>query len=452
MPKLSFYAKAFFLCLAFSLALHPGFCLNERAFFAYECDATDISNFISSEMNVLESGETVGNIIGITKDKELYCVSQIVSKGKTTGYVAVSGGESQIVTDETLNKRLFQTTEFIAQYQQFKKSISDKAMPWFIAKWNYIGTISVKISSETLDLDLIRSMLKSSKSQSIVSEMDSKLSQISTALNVLKNKMSATENLESTFITKPALGGEKALKEAIVECYAYLSQLHQLNLEYAELQKKLRIEIADEPELSIEAKQQLNKAAELPEEFGSIEQWYQSTENMALQKTMETISINASSASAEFAKRVAVMLKRDTVFKSLYAVDTDLKKKTDGNFASLKEAFEKMTSEQAKDLWKDQQRLKQFSDEWTAAEEKFKARDYDKALEWAKKAKASAIAVYSAGLEPLPSDGINYELLISAAVIIIFIIIILYIVKNRKKLLSFVSGSEEEEKVVFDGI
>jgi hypothetical protein len=200
----------------------------------------------------------------------------------------------------------------------------------------------------------------------------------------------------------------------------------------------------------METKQQLNKAAELPEEFARIEQWYQSAENMSLEKTMKTIFLNASSSSAEFAKEVAAMLQRDVAFRALYSEDLDFKKKTDGNFASLKEAFDKMNGEQIKEFWADQEKLSQFSTEWAAAEDKFSRRDYERALENAKNAKKSALAVYSAGLlEPGP-DGINYELLISVAVIIIFVLIILYLVKNRGKLVSFVSGSEEE--VVFDGI
>jgi hypothetical protein len=218
------------------------------------------------------------------------------------------------------------------------------------------------------------------------------------------------------------------------------------------LQKKLRTEIADDPDLSIETKQLLGQTAELPGKFSDIEQWYQSAENMSLKKTMNTIFLNASSSSAEFAKEVTTMFQRDAAFRALYSEDLDFKKKTDGNFASLKEAFDKMNGEQIKEFWVDQEKLGQFSAEWDAAEDKFSRKDYERALENAKNAKKSALAVYSAGLlEPEP-EGINYELLISVAVIIIFVLILLYMIKNRGKLVSFVSGSSEEEEVVFDGV
>ncbi|MFH1234962.1 MAG: hypothetical protein V1493_05115 [Candidatus Diapherotrites archaeon] len=446
------FAKISVFFLAVALVSNACLAAQPKAFFAEECSAEDISNFVSGDTHFLETGETIGNIIAIRQKEEVYCVVQIVLRSKTSGYIALKGAEKQAITDETLNKRLFQTTEFIVQYQQFKKEIKDKAMTWFIVKWNDASTIATKISGETLDLDLIRGELDNSEAYAIVSELEAKLAQISIALEVLKNKMSATDSLESSFVTKPLVGGETGLKDAVTECYSYIAQLHQLNLEYSELQKKLRVEIAGDPDLSMEAKQQLNQAAELPEEFSRIEQWYQSAENMSLEKTMNTIFLNASGSSAEFAKEVTAMLQRDVAFKALYSEDPDFKKKTDGNFASLKEAFDKMNGEQIKEFWADQEKLSQFSAEWAAAEDKFQRRDYERALENAKNAKKSALAVYSAGLlEPEP-EGINYELLISVAVIIIFVLIILYMIKNRGKLVSFVSGSGEEEEVVFDGI
>ncbi|MCX6801877.1 MAG: hypothetical protein NT067_02070, partial [Candidatus Diapherotrites archaeon] len=171
-----------------------------------------------------------------------------------------------------------------------------------------------------------------------------------------------------------------------------------------------------------------------------------------LEKTMSTIFMNASNSSADFAKQVATRLSRDLAFRALYSEDADFKKKTDGNFASLKDAFGKMNGEQVKEFWADQEKLAQFSTEWASAEDKFSHRDYERALEYAKSAKKSALAVYSAGLSEPEQEGINYELLISVAVIIIFVLILLYLIKNRGKLVSFVSGSEQEEEVVFDGI
>ncbi|MCX6802474.1 MAG: hypothetical protein NT067_05195, partial [Candidatus Diapherotrites archaeon] len=273
MPDRLLCAKAAIFCFAFLMAMQACFCAGQSAFFAYECPAEDISSFVSGDIHVLETGETIGNIIAIGQDKDVFCVAQIVLKSNTSGYIALKGAENQAITDETLNKRLFQTTEFIVQYQAFKKDLKDKALTWFIIKWNDVSTISAKISGETLDLDLIRKALTDSAAQSIVSEMEAKLAQISTALEVLKNKMSSTDSIESSFVTGPVVGGEKGLKEAVVECYSYLAQLHQLNLEYSELQKKLRVEIADDPDLAMETKQQLNQAAELPDEFSRIEQW-----------------------------------------------------------------------------------------------------------------------------------------------------------------------------------
>jgi hypothetical protein len=202
------FAKIMVFCLAVALVSNACFAAQPKAFFAEECSAEDISTFLSGDTHFLETGETVGNIIAISQGQEVYCVAQIVLKSKTSGYIALKGAEKQAITDETLNKRLFQTTEFIVQYQQFKKEIKDKAMIWFIVKWNDVSTISTKISGETLDLDLIRGELDSSEAYSVVSELEAKLAQISTALEVLKNKMSATDSLESSFVTKPPIGGE----------------------------------------------------------------------------------------------------------------------------------------------------------------------------------------------------------------------------------------------------
>lgn len=407
--------------------------------------------YLVNETHLLEQDETLENVLTIKHNEEEYYVVQITYKGKTNSYIALKKFEKKIVENEVLNKQLFQTAEFYIEYQEFKSKVRDNpALIWFIVKWGEVSTISNKIANEGLELDLIRSTLESSSGNEIISQMESMLEAIKTTLDVLKNKMSSTDTKEGSFLTSPTAGEEKELKDAIIECYSYLESLHLLNQDYESLQQQLAIAIADDPDLDRETKQQLNKTADLPEEFTEIEKWYNSAQNMQLKKTMENIYFNSSSASSNYAKKIGTRLKRNYTFNVLYGEDPDLKKKTDNKYSSLKEAFDVMQGEELRDLWVEQEKLSEFFQEWKRAEAKFNLGDYDRALEAAGKAKKNAIAVYSAGLIEIDGKQIDYSTLITGVVLIIILITILYIIRNRGKLKSFISGSEEEERVVFN--
>ncbi len=415
-------------------------------FFSYSPD-----EFLAKETHLLEKGEVPKSIISISKGDNSFYVVRIELEGQTTGYIALNKFKKEVVTNEVLNKQLFQTAEFIEKYQEFKGKVRDNpALIWFIVNWGEVNTIGNKLSNEGLELDLIQSTLKSSSGKSIVSAMESKLETIRINLEVLGKKMNETDTKEGSFLTEPVVGGEKDLKDAVLECYAYLEQLQNLTLEYETLQQQLAIAIANDPGISAETKKQLNKTANLPDEFSEVEKWFTSAQGMQLKKTMESIYLNASKDSSDNAKHISTRLKRERAFNAIYGSDSDFKKKTGGKYSSLKEAFDQINSEQVRDYWAEQEKLSELIGEWNAAEHKFGIGDYDRAVTEAKKAKSAAIEVLNGGLKKPDGGVLNTELLFNGMLLIIILLIILIIVRNREKLVRFFGGSEEEEVELHD--
>jgi len=410
----------------------------------------DPVEFLASETHLLEEGEVPKNIILIGKGEQNYHVVRVMVGEETSAYFALKESVKEVVTEEVLNKQLFQTAEFISNYQEFKQDVKENpALIWFIVNWGEVSTIITKVSDEELDLMLIKSTLSGSSANQIVSEMESRLSAIQTTLNVLKEKMSATDTLEGSFIQpETVVGGETGLKDAIIECYSYLDALNSMKLEYETLKKSLEVAIADDPELAPETKQQLSEAANLPAEFTKIENWFTSAQNMQLEKSLGSALLNASNSSSNFASLIDNRLKRETAFIALYSEDSELKKKTE--YISLKDAFEQMTNAEIADYWVEQEKLDELFQEWKRAEVKFENKDYDRAVLAAGKAKKAAIAAYEGGFVKQNGDEIDLGLLFTGAVLIIILLIILIIIRKRDALKAFIGGSEEEESVVFN--
>jgi len=413
--------------------------------FSYEPEV-----FIAKETHLLGDDELAGDNISIAKGETDYFVVQITVSNKTIGYIALDKFEKKVIENEVLNKQLFQTAEFISEYQKFKLNVSENpALIWFVVNWGEVNTVSNKISNEELELQLIASELNSSEGLDIVGDMGELLSAIKTNLEVLKNKMSGADASEGSFLTTPVVSGDRDLKDSVVEAAGYLEQLHELNLQYETLQQQLAIAIAGDPDLSIETKQQLNKTANLPDEFQKIEKWWTSAQQMQLAKTMNSIYQNAAASSSTFASHIQNRLKRQETFIVLYEEDLDLKKKTNGDYVSLRQAFDSMNSEELKDYWLEQEGLGEFFQQWNIAESKFNKGDYDRSLEAANQAKKAAVAVHSAGLISI-KPGPDYGTLITGIALIIILLVILYVVRNRGRLAGFVGGAEEEERVDFD--
>jgi len=406
--------------------------------------------FIAKETHLLDEGELAGDNISIAKGETEYFVVQITVNNKTTGYIALNKFEKVVIEDQVLNKQLFQTAEFISGYQKFKVDVSENpALIWFIVNWGEVNTISNKIANEELELRLIASELNSSKGLDIVSDMDELLAAIKTNLEVLKNKMSGTDAAEGSFLTSPMVGGGSDLKNSVVEAAGYLEQLHELNLQYETLQQQLAIAIANDPDLSIETKQQLNKTANLPDEFQKIEKWWTSAQQMQLAKSMDNIYQNAAADSSDYAEHIQNRLMRQETFIALYEEDADLKKKTNGDYATLRQAFDSMSSEELIDHWAERDKLNEFFQQWNLAESKFNKGDYDRALEAANLAKKAAVSVHKEGLVRI-EPGPDYGTAITGIALIIILMVILYVIRNRGRLAGFVSGEEKEERVDFD--
>jgi len=418
--------------------------------FCFSALAYKPENYLASETQLIYEGEGIGTVYVVPKGEDSYYVVELELEDETSGYIALPEHREEVVTDNVLSKQLFQTAEFHNEYQTFKKQVADNpGLIWFIANWEEVSTISTKIEAEGIDFIFMRDKLDG-KGADILSEMESRLSDISDSLTILRNKMSAAETLEGSFLTAPEAGSESDLKNANIECYDYLERLHELNLEYSVLAKGLGAEIATNTDLSVEEMKQVSDAANLPAEFDKIETWYSHANNMKLEKTMQNIYLNATKSSADFADAIQTRLKRQDAFNSINSLDVDFKKKTDNKFESLAVAFESITADSVYGKWKDKTSLAGLEAAWKKTISRFSSGNYDKSMESASLAKKAAVAVLDAGQAKEDPDGIDSGLLITGVVLIIIFLIVLIIVRKREELGIFISGNSEDDRVEFN--
>jgi hypothetical protein len=409
----------------------------------------DPAQFVTKQTYMLRENETIGNVKEIELDGKAYYVVQITTNKDVTGYIALERFEKKVVSEQVKSKQLFQTMHFWDLYLKFKKRVSDNpSYIWFILQHEQISTIKQALETEKYELALISQVINTEEVVDKVANLVSMLDSIITDLDELRSAMLDAISFESDFLNAPKAGQETELKEKLLACYEKLEAVFRKKQDYEALLVQLRIDIANDPNLSIEEKKSLQKTSELPEEAHTIDTWYSSATNMHFKENIENAYLSALQNSSKFASNVAMRIKRDACYKFIYEENEKLEKETKNELMTLKTAYDVIMDEKYYEKWLNREQLKEFKTNWAKAISSLEKEDYDNALRYAKKALNNAIAVYKDGF--FQQDGTSnindvlLKALVAIAFILIGILIIKYIMKRKGQLFGISGGDYEE--------
>jgi hypothetical protein len=147
---------------------------------------------------------------------------------------------------------------------------------------------------------------------------------------------------------------------------------------------------------------------------------------------------------------LALRIKRNTAGHALNDIDSDFKQKTENKFDSLAQAATVILSNDYSSLWKNQDALASFSDNYSQAKSFFDKGNFDMSINFSAKAKANAVTVLKDGfIEQRPT--IDWTLWIYFAIGIVVLFAIIFALRNRGKLSALVQPQQEGEEIEIRG-
>ena len=409
----------------------------------------DPVQFVTKQTHMLRENETIGNVKEIELDGKVYYVVQITANKDITGYIALERFEKKVVSQAVKSKRLFQTMHFLYLYRKLQERVNDNPnYIWFLVEDKKIPTIKQALETEKYELAAVPQAVASDYVSEKVPALTSKLDEIISELENLKECMLDTTSFEDEFGNNPKAGDEKILKEKLIFCFEILERTFRKKEEYKTILTQLRVDIAGDPNLDIETKKSLQKILEMPEEAHTIDMWYTSATNMSFKENIENAYLSAVEDSSAFAKKLEIRLKRDECYRFMYEENEKLEKETNNDLMTLKAAYDVIMDEKYYEKWLNREQLKEFKTNWAKAVSNLEKEDYDNALRYAKKALNNAIAVYKDGFFQQDetgniSDALLKVLLVIAS-ILIGILIIKYVMKRKGQLFGMSGGDYEE--------
>ncbi|MEM4663168.1 MAG: hypothetical protein QXM75_04050, partial [Candidatus Diapherotrites archaeon] len=253
-------------------------------------------------------------------------------------------------------------------------------------------------------------------------------------------------SFELDFLNSPVAGNERKLKEKMILCFDLLELIENLKKEYENVLTLLRLDIANAQDLTIDEKKSLQKASEIPEEMTKIDIWYISATSMHFSENMENMYNTAVQNALIFADGIHMRIKRDESYRLMFEENETIRKETNNEFLTLKQAYETITKEEYYDKWINQSELTMLKSNWARAQSALQKEDYDSAILYAKKAMENALRVYKDGWVK-PSDDQKEEIAYKAIIALFIILAIVVIFRYAKRKGLFYTKGEEYEEV-----
>ncbi len=420
--------------------------------FFFGVQAYEPTNYITTKTHLLGQGERATESATISHNGKDYYVVKVELNGEFSGFIALDKKQERVIENEDVTvKKLFQTAKFALDYSEFKAQVeSNPSLTWFLLSTNIVRNIARLLEDEKNDLDIIANQLNDMEATKKVFEMKAKLDEMSSMLLELADKMDEANSLESTLNQKSErleTAIESDLKNSLIDVFTMLREIDNSAVEYNTELKALQ-RIISSSGLNAESQKSLIGYSKPPNDFQLIGNWASSIEG--LKEGIESVYDNAIASSLSLVQSFNKRIEKAKAFEVLFAEDSDLFKKTNNTYKSVKNAAESMLGSELKDKWKNQESIALLETNWNKAQAYFEKGDYEKAKSFGLKAKKNIIDIFEEGLEPEHLEPkYRWDLLITGSILIIIALIIIYALKNRRKIAGLVQKEETEEEVSF---
>lgn len=403
--------------------------------------SVEVTNFFRSESHYLESNQSFSETPFLIKSgAKNYWVVVLISEKTPTGFIALPSDKKEVVESDSTNRKLFKAAYVLYSVNSYKSNSQ-----WIFSNSNKgkFNTLTRILSADVpFKLNSIKEGTTDSSIRSKVDLLISMLDAMSSKSNEIENAFDSAIAFELSLVSNPDTDGPDALKSKYNEVFSLLQEFKELKFDYSlnviELKK-----LISESEIDASEKQQfLNLAAE-PQQLSSIESIFSLSEDVS--QRIDEIYSAVNSKVNSWVDNVSLMAERNSAYDEIYSGDTSFYSKTKNNFYTLNDAFLHISSEENALYWKEQGKLSSLKKDFSEAEKAFEQKNYSKAISFAKKAKANAIAVINGGF--YEDDNPLAENIGTIIIGLVVLLVLLILFNNRKKL--FKPAEEEIKKFRF---
>ncbi len=389
---------------------------------------------------------------------QVFPTVKIKSFGQYYWLVAVSSGEAPVtyipvldkkeisVPDSTATQRaLFKTADVMWFISKFKERLSSQDQ-WFFSTTNasFFSNLALVIQNEPFELESIKTDLKDAKANAEISSMNSLLVSMSLKASALSAQINDTIAAEQSFFNDPDSNQLNYLKNSFDDGFSLAKDLDEEIIQYNASVVRLK-DIVSKSSIDSSKKNQLLSFANPPQQLLQVSSKVVVADSV--KQAIDSAFNSSITRSKDLVDNLALRTKRNKAALDLKSSDEDFKQKTDGKLASLEQAAATILSSDYFSLWKNQEKLQEFSENYSQAKSLFEKGDYDLSMNYSVKAKGNAVIVLRDGFLDNTPPGIDWSLWIYFAIIIVIIFAIIYFLRNREKFSALIQqqGGEEEE-------
>ncbi|MDO8628054.1 MAG: hypothetical protein Q7K42_06310, partial [Candidatus Diapherotrites archaeon] len=244
----------------------------------------------------------------------------------------------------------------------------------------------------------------------------------------LKTAISDAVSFESDFLVAPDTNSADKLNQKYETVFDLVVVLEQDAISYDSKLSQLN-QFISESELDVSTKQNLINLSKPPEGFYNFGNW--SLQSADLRQEINSFYSLSNSNISLWLDNLQSRLKMNSSWILLYGEDKQLLEKTGNTFSSLKQAYDYIFSDDARDNWIAQDKLNDLNSDWSKAVNAYTNGDFDSILPLSIRVRSEIVAIYSAGFAQI--EATNYSVLALEIIGALVVLLIVFSVLRRKK-------------------
>jgi hypothetical protein len=300
------------------------------------------------------------------------------------------------------------------------------------------------LENETFELESVKADLKDSKANIEIATMNSSLSLMSGKAEELAASINNAITQEQNFFNEPDTNKLNAFRDNFDEAFSLSKELNESVISYNASVTRLKT-IISSASLDASKKNQLLSFADAPSQLMQVSS--KAIVADSVKQAVDSAFNSSLSRSKDLVDNLVLRIKRNSAAKALKSYDTDFRSKTGNRFDSLEQAATAILSDDYYSLWKNQQKLSEFSENYSRAKSLFDKGDFDLSLTYSQKAKSNAVVILTDGLIEQDTNTIDWSLWIYFAVAIIALFAFIFVLRNRGKFSLLVQPQNSGEEV-----
>ena len=412
----------------------------------------DAVNHVTGEY-YLDDGEAaiIFPEVKIKHDKKPYWLVSVTSNHALVDFIPLSVSSLELPAKSITQRTLFKTAYFLREFTKLDEDYSWDSDAWLFTSSNskFMLNLSNELATEKIDLSSVKTELSEySGLKNDVDSLISKLTLMSATSNTLANEINSVIETKSDYINEPDTNATVDLISEMEDTFETLEKLDKSRKEYEDNLRSFHLEVSQLTEIPLSTRKFITSVSAVPLRFSRINV-------LAINAAQREEKINeiyntAVSKTEVYQGNLETRTKKNSVYNSVYAVDTDLSEET--GFTSLSQGVETILHEDNRYLYAEDVKVIELETRWNTLNSYLRTKKYDLAESIIPEIRNYVISIYNAGVKK--DDEIDTSLLFYVGAGLLIIIAIIYVIRNRSKFVSLMrldENTDEKEEVELDG-